>query len=111
MEMTVKKHKDAIKNLREKLKTLAEVMPKLRAEILTLKFDAEGKRRPETGPQRYLMRLGYKEQVRPNIRATRSPLQAHRAQGRPLHVQHRQPPKQCPVGDPRGHRGRPSPAV
>jgi hypothetical protein len=68
MEKTVKKHKDAIKKLRLKLKGLAEVMPKLREEILTLKFDAEGKRRPDTGPQRYLMRLGYKERVRPNIR-------------------------------------------
>lgn len=70
MEKTVKKHKDAIKNLKSKLWTLAEVMPKLRAEILTLKFDAEGRRRPDTGPQRYLMRQGYKDNVRPNIRST-----------------------------------------
>ena len=65
----MKKHKDAIKSLKNKLRALAEVMPKLRAEILTLKFDAEGRRRPETGGQRYLMRLDYKERTRPNIRS------------------------------------------
>ncbi len=65
----MKKHKDAIKNLRLKLKGLAEVKPKLRAEIHALKFDAEGKRRPETGPQRHSMRQSYNEHTRPEIRA------------------------------------------
>jgi hypothetical protein len=69
--MTVKKHKDAIKNLRLKLKDLAEVKPKLRAEIAALKFDAEGKHRPETGSTRHGMKQSYKDHVRPEIRAVK----------------------------------------
>ena len=68
MEKTVKKHKDAIKTLREKLKTLAVKKPELRRQINALKFDAEGKRRPETGPQRHAMKFNYDSNVRPGIR-------------------------------------------
>jgi hypothetical protein len=64
----VKKHKDAIKNLRLKLKGLVEAKPKLRAEIHALKFGAEGKRRPETGPERQGLKQNYNERVRPEIR-------------------------------------------
>lgn len=64
----MKKHKDAIKNLRLKLKGLVEAKPKLRAEIHALKFDAEGKRRPETGPERHGLKQSYNERVRPEIR-------------------------------------------
>jgi len=66
----VKKHKDAIKNLRLKLKGLTEAKPKLRAEIHALKFDAEGRRRPETGPKRHGLKQSYNERERPEIRTT-----------------------------------------
>lgn len=65
----MKKHKYAIRNLRLKLKDLSKVKPKLRAEIHALKFDAEGKRRPDTGPTRYSMKEDYRYRTRPGIRA------------------------------------------
>jgi hypothetical protein len=65
----VKKHKDAIKNLRLRLKALSAEKPKLRAELHALKFDAEGKRRPETGSTRHGMRQHYNENTRPEIRS------------------------------------------
>ena len=68
MEMTVKKHKDAIKNIRETLKTLAAKKPALRAEIQALKFGPNGERRPETGPERHQLKHAYKQDVRPEIR-------------------------------------------
>lgn len=65
----MKKHKDAIKSLRQKIKDLAEAKPKLRAHLRGLKFDAEGKRRPETGPERYQLKQSYNDNVRPEIRS------------------------------------------
>lgn len=64
----MKKHKDAIKSLRLKLKGLMEAKPELRAKVHALKFDAEGKRRPETGPQRWGLKQNYNDRVRPEIR-------------------------------------------
>jgi hypothetical protein len=63
------KHKAAIKNLRLRIKTLAQEKPKLRAEIRALKFDAEGNRRPETGGQRWSLKASYNEGARLNARA------------------------------------------
>ncbi len=63
------KHKAAIKNLRLRIKTLAEEKPKLRAAVHALKFDLEGKRRPETGEARYDLKRAYNEGTRPEIRA------------------------------------------
>lgn len=63
------KHRAAIKNLRLRIKTLAEEKPKLRAAVHALKFDLEGKRRPETGGARYDLKRAYNEGTRPEIRA------------------------------------------
>jgi len=65
----VKKHKDAIKNLRLRLKTLAQAKATLRTDIRALTFDLEGKRRPETGGERHQMKRLYNEGTRPDARA------------------------------------------
>ena len=64
----MKKHKDAIKNIRITLKALAAKKPALRAEIQALKFGPNGERRPETGPERCAMKTAYNRNVRPDIR-------------------------------------------
>jgi hypothetical protein len=68
--MTVKKHKDAIKNIRTTLKALLLEKPRLRAEIRALKFGPNNERRPETGPTRHSMKQAYNWNVRPEVRAT-----------------------------------------
>ncbi len=68
--MTVKKHKDAIKNIRITLKALVSEKAKLRAEIQAIKFGPNGVYRPETGPTRHAMKQTYNWQVRPEVRAT-----------------------------------------
>lgn len=65
----MKKHKDAIKKIRQEIKGLAAEKAKTRAEINALKFDAEGKRRPETGPTRHTLKVTYDWHVRPYARA------------------------------------------
>jgi hypothetical protein len=45
-------HKAAINYVRETIKTLSAEKPELRAKLFGLKFDATGKRRPETGQER-----------------------------------------------------------
>lgn len=63
-------HKDAIKYLRLRIKTLAQEKLKLRTEIRALAFDPEGKRRPETGDIRHGMKRTYNEGTRPDIRSS-----------------------------------------
>lgn len=63
------KHTDAIKRLKETIKTLSERKKDFRRIILERKFDAEGKRRPETGPMRSTLKNDYDWTVRRFIRA------------------------------------------
>jgi len=65
----VKKHKHAIKNLRQTLAELTEMKRQVKAQILGLRFDASGKRRPETGPERDQLWQGYVWSTRPLARA------------------------------------------
>ena len=65
----MKKHKHAINNIRQTIKALTEHKRQVKAEIQALKFDAEGKRRPETGPERDRLWLDYTWSRRPLARA------------------------------------------
>lgn len=64
----MKKHKHAIQNVRQALKLLTEQKRDTQAQIKALKFDAEGKRRPETGPARSELRRAYNNHTRPDAR-------------------------------------------
>jgi hypothetical protein len=66
--MTVKKHKDAIKNIQQALKYLHEQKRQTKARILSLKYDAAGNRRPETGPERDGIWQSYVWGTRPQVR-------------------------------------------
>ncbi len=65
----MKKHKDAIRNIRSTLKILTEQKRETKKQIQALKFDADGRRRPETGPQRDQLWHDYVGSVRPRARA------------------------------------------
>lgn len=65
----MEKHKDAIKQLRTSIKDLADNGRKTKAEIRALKYDPDGKRRPETGPERHQKKVDYDYYVRPKARA------------------------------------------
>jgi hypothetical protein len=69
--MIVKKYKAAIVQIRNEIKTLAEEKPKMRAAVRAIKFDAQGKRRPETGSERCLLKNSYDsaELIRANLLA------------------------------------------
>lgn len=64
----MKKHKHAIQNIRQALKLLTEQKRETTSQIQALKFDAEGKRRPETGPERSELRRIYNSSTRPDAR-------------------------------------------
>jgi hypothetical protein len=66
----MRRHSDAIKKIRQTLKTLVGEKVNLRKEIHALKFDGEGKRRPETGPKRHSLKESYNWHTRPEARAT-----------------------------------------
>lgn len=65
----MKKHKDAIKNIRKALKDLTEEKRQTKAQILGLKYDAAGERRPDTGPERDRIWQSYVCGTRPQARA------------------------------------------
>lgn len=65
----MKKHKDAIKNIKQALKDLHEQKRQTKAQILSLKYDAAGNRRPETGPERDGIWQSYVWGTRPQARA------------------------------------------
>lgn len=65
----MKKHKHAINNIRQNLTTLTDEKRKVKAAIQALKFDADGKRRPETGPDRSQLWHDYTWRTRPQARA------------------------------------------
>ncbi len=65
----MKKHKHAIKNIRKALKDLTEEKRQAKAQILGLKYDAAGNRRPETGPERDGIWQSYVWGTRPHARA------------------------------------------
>ena len=64
----MKKHKDAIQIIRAEIKLLVEEKPKLREAVRALKFDPEGKRRPETGFERHNLKMAYDNGTRIKIR-------------------------------------------
>lgn len=68
--MTVKKHKHAIENLRRSLAELTDKKRQVKAQIHTLRTDASGKRRPETGSERDQLWQSYVWSTRPLARAT-----------------------------------------
>ncbi len=65
----MKKHKDAIKNIRKALSDLNEEKRQTKAQILSLKYDAAGERRPDTGPERDRIWQSYVWGTRPQARA------------------------------------------
>lgn len=69
MEMTVKNHKDAIKNIQAQLKTLVAKKREAKQAIVALKFDDQGNRRPETGTQRDYLWNSYQWPHRAQARA------------------------------------------
>lgn len=64
----MKKHKDAIKHIRQEIKDLSAKKPEVRASIRELKYDPQGNRRPETGPQRSQLKQDYDYQTRARLR-------------------------------------------
>lgn len=62
-------YKHAIINIRQTLATLTDEKRKVKAAIEALKFDASGKRRPETGPERDQLWHDYTWRTRPQARA------------------------------------------
>lgn len=64
----MKKHKNAIQNVRQALKLLTEQKRDMQAQVRGLKFDADGKHRPETGPERSELRRFYNSNTRPDAR-------------------------------------------
>lgn len=69
MEKTVKKHKDAIKKLRQIIKDQSGHTVEFRNQIRALRVTETGERRPETGPQRSQMKNGYDDNGRRWARA------------------------------------------
>ena len=62
-------HKAAINYVRETIKTLSAEKPELRAKLFELKFDATGKRRPETGQERCDLKNSYVNDTQCTLRA------------------------------------------
>lgn len=62
-------HKQAIQNIRQKLVDLTDEKRQVKARINALRFDAAGKRRPETGPERSQLWAEYIWHTRPKARA------------------------------------------
>lgn len=65
----MKKHKHAIKNIRQTLADLTEHKRHVKAQIQALRLDPAGKRRPETGPERDQLWQSYVGSMRPLARA------------------------------------------
>lgn len=64
----MKKHKDAIRHIRQEIKDLSAKKPEVRASIRELKYDPQGNRRPETGSQRSQLKQDYDYRVKARLR-------------------------------------------
>lgn len=55
----MKKHSAAIRKIKQTIRELSGKRAEVRSEILALKFDQQGRRRPETGQDRYWLKENY----------------------------------------------------